>query len=366
MRIKSIRKITTGLILFTLCAGIFYSQMIMPSEAADTQEFHDYELNQNNLVISGLDWYYAYGDLLLGDEITGLIQTSDSDEDINFYIMDEDEYADYAGGFTFYGYHFRYNYHVLYVDFTIPYSDTWYFVIENDGLFSVTLDMYLDTNGDHSPYYSSTQWDQVENYETLEPAYLNYYLIGDGDLGKGDVITCSYATMFSSDGVDVYVLNEMNKDRYLAHTTYEYVYHRDGYYESSFEVEIPEKGSYFIIFTSRDEADTITYGFGLNVKKAFPLVAVLVGGGVGVVALAVTIPLSVSASKKKKARLAGQVPGVQPTSAPPAQPSVGGGQQPAGTQTPPDQGLSKSFCDKCGMKLQPGAVFCPACGKSLK
>ena len=71
------KKIAIELILVSICSGIFYFQMIVPSKAADTQGFHDYEFNQNNVVISGLDWYYVYGSLSSGDEITGLKQTSD-------------------------------------------------------------------------------------------------------------------------------------------------------------------------------------------------------------------------------------------------------------------------------------------------
>ena len=121
-----------------------------------------------------------------------------------------------------------------------------------------------------------------------------------------------------------------------------------------------------MVFSAEYEDDTITVSFGINITKGFPLIPVLIGVGAGVVALAVIIPVAIVASKKKKTRMQGQVPGTQPSYGTPPPPDAGNQQPPSGGQSPPGQGSGKNFCNVCGMKLLPGVVFCPGCGKPIK
>ena len=364
MRNKNTTKIIMGLILMMFCASFFYFQFAPTSKAAKNQELHDYWANQNNVVIAGYGYYYVYANLFPYDSIYGLIETSGTSDAINFFICDSTNFDLYDNGFTASVQHLRTDVHIAYVEYTIPYSDTWYFVFENDGLFSVTLDFFLDLNGNDSPWYDPSLWDLAANYESLEPGYLHWYSLGD--LGKGDIITGEYATMFTSDGIDMYILDEVNKDRYLAALSIETLYHVDGYYHTTFgPVKIPEKGEYFILFTARDETDTVTFSFGVDIEEGFPIIPVIIGASVGMVALAIIVPVSVVASRKKKARL--QDPMTSPSTTTSTTTTTYGQQQPSGdTQAPVSEVLGKKFCDNCGFKLPLGVVFCPACGKSLK
>ena len=335
--------------LLLLALLIVMPMVSFQTKAAAALPF-DHEIT--NQYIAGQDWTYWSSSLTGADTVSGYLETDDTGQLLRFFICNASDYAIWAGGGTIYPYNLQQDVHTLSWSFDVPYSDTWYLVFANYASTSLYVDIGIDVNGDNTPRYSSTTYDETDYGVVLEAGA--YYTLS-GTIDAGTKISGHFSTFFTTDGLDFFICDATNFNTWKSGgsaTVYSSV---NDYHQSPIPTfTVPTTGEWYLVWSAEGQADAVTLSYGVildtsgvtgTTTPTTPTTSaappppgeemmLLLVGIAGIVVVLVVV--GVVCSKRKK-------PGPSGAPSTTVSPPPGGSTRPAGSQRNIVKGALKSY-----------------------
>ena len=287
--------------------------------------------------IAGTDWVYWSDSLTGSDTVSGYLETDDTTQLLTFFICNASTYAIWAGGGSPNVYDLQQDVHTLSWSFDIPYSGTWYLVFANYASTSLYVDIGIDVNGDNTPHYSTSTYDET-GYGIVLEANQYYYL--PSTLDAGTKISGHFSTFFTTDGVDFFICDEANYNTWKnggSATLYDTA---NDYHQSPISTfTVPTSGVWYLVWSAEGQSDAVTLSYGVildtsDVGTGIGSEMILLIGGV--VAVVVLLGICVVCSRSRK-------PGPSGAPSTTVRPPPGGPTRPVGSQRNIVKGALKSY-----------------------
>lgn len=358
---------------FTLlfCVFLFTVISFQVQQPVEALPFDGEYTNQD---ITAGNWFKVWDTMSTGDELSGYFETHLDTQGLDFFICDSANLTLWEASSPATVYNSETNMHTLGFTFTIPYDDDWYCVFSNyDGVSTVTADIGVDVNGDNTPYYSSSTYDETGYGIVLEDEE-HYYLTGTFDAGT--VIDGSFSTFFPTDGLDFFICDETNYDTWdSGGSATGYSVETDMHSATIDSFTIPTTGVWYIVFYAAAEVDTVTFSFGIELDTSGVVAPTTTNGGggdgtassaltfigIGAGLLILLILCCVCRSKKKDSDFTPAQPTTDHYVAPPS--------SPARTDTVREREIVRDrvlvICPYCGSKNEQGVLNCQNCDAEL-
>ncbi len=295
----------------------------------------DHEITDQS--ISGSDWVYWSSSFTSADTVSGYLETDDPTQLLTFFICNSSAYTLWAGGGSPNVYDLQQDVHTLSWSFDIPYSGTWYLVFANYASTSLYVDIGIDVNGDNTPYYSTSTYNETGYGIVLEADH--YYTLS-GTMDAGTKISGHFSTFFTTDGVDFFICDEANFNIWKSGGSATVYSSANDYHQSPItSFTVPTTGVWYLVWSTEGKSDAVTLSYGVILDTSgvatgiSPEMILLIGGAAVAVVLLV---VCVVCSKRRK-------PGPSGAPSTTVRPLPGGSTRPAGSQRNIVKGALKSY-----------------------
>ncbi|MHA1819769.1 MAG: zinc ribbon domain-containing protein [Promethearchaeota archaeon] len=352
-----------------------------------------YSWVRDDVKLTTLTYYKLEYTLSYGDVVYYSIETSKNSEGIESFVCDETNYNLFKDGKSCSVYNLQDDAHVLYKSFTAPSSETWYFVIYNKEIFSITFDACWSLNTEEVPDYYYT-YDYYKSGEIIEPGESDAYLLNTYSDSR---VSGELETFISADYLDVYIMDEENYNHYKNGESYSFIY--DDLGDSfDFDVNIYDNDNYYLVVSAEDSGETVVYSLGYDIKSQSSYSGNYISGSDGVLAflsilillilIIGPIALIIVLVKKKRKKKKMVVEDALDMTAPPVMnldfngpsnfdnnidgfsnvnnPAYNYQPMPAPPPVASSQNLNLKSCPQCGRSVPLNAQFCSYCGYSFQ
>lgn len=344
---------------------LFAFLFVAVTAQAQSIETLDFDGEYTNISLTAGQWYKIWDDFVQGDIVSGYFETHAENQGLDFFICNQVNLDTWESVYSAIVYNSESDMHTLGWSFTIPSADTWYCVFSNrDGSTTVGVDIGWDKNSDNIPFYDPSEYDLTGYAEVLEPG--EFYHISD-TYYAGTEIDGWYETFFPTDGIDFFICDDANYNIwYSGGTANVFSLEEDMHIANIDAFTIPTTGVWHVLFIAKDEADTVTLSFGLEIDTSAavttgPEVTSSLLVGIGVSSIVIIILLCAVLSRRRKG--GSGVSPVEHVIIPPSAPSAPRGLEPMKEREIMTRVLV--ICPFCGAKNEQGVLKCHNCGADL-